>query len=297
VGRDAEGPAGPLHSGDEVIAYRIAGAYASHVVIPAASVVPKPPALSFEGASGLMLTGSTAVHALTVARVGRGDTVLIHGAAGGVGLMAVQLATSAGATVIGTASAARHDSLRALGALPVAYGDGVLERIEAAAPGGVDAALDLAGTVEAIDVSLALVNDRTRIVSIVRSQAAVDHGITLLGAGPGADPGTDIRDAARLELVRQVATGYPDDRAHGKAQIGPAQTDRKARLGGELLELGSRARSVDLNDEERPTGAGDPAAFGQSNARIRPVFPGAGGEHVVEGRVGEREALGPGPNG
>ena len=207
VGPDATGPAGPISVGDEVIAYRIGGAYADQVVIPAASVVPKPATLSFEGASGLMLTGCTAVHALTVTGVGSGDTVVIHGAAGGVGLMAVQLAVAAGATVIGTASAARHDALRSLGAVPVLYGDGLLERIEALAPDGVDAAIDMAGTVEAVDTSVALVKDHSRIASIVRSPRAIELGIALLGMGPGADPGTEIRDAARLELVEHVKAG------------------------------------------------------------------------------------------
>src|SRR5664280_3907712 len=97
-----------IHPGDEVVLYPIEGAYAAQVVVPASSVVPKPTTLSFEEASGLMLTGTTAVHALTVIGVGAGDTVVVHGAAGGVGLMAVQLAIGAGARVIGTASERNH---------------------------------------------------------------------------------------------------------------------------------------------------------------------------------------------
>jgi NADPH:quinone reductase-like Zn-dependent oxidoreductase len=78
VGDGAEGPAGPIHPGDEVVLYPIEGAYASQVVVPVSSVVPKPSTLTFEQASGLMLTGSTAVHALTVTGVGAGDTVVVN---------------------------------------------------------------------------------------------------------------------------------------------------------------------------------------------------------------------------
>jgi NADPH:quinone reductase len=203
----AEGPAGPIRAGDEVIAFRIAGAYAADVVVPASSVVPKPPTLPFEQAGGLMLTGATAVHALTVIHVDAGDTVLIHGAAGGVGLMAVQLAVDAGARVIGTASESGHALLREFGAEPVTYGPGLEARVRALAPGGVDAAIDTAGGDEALDTSLALVPQRDRIVTIVASRRAFDSGVKVIGGAPGADPGTEVRAAARLELTRLVADG------------------------------------------------------------------------------------------
>ena len=203
----AEGPRGPIRAGHEVIAFRIAGAYADDVVVPASSVLPKPSTLSFEEASGMMLTGVTAVHALTVVRVGAGETVLVHGAAGGVGLMAVQLAIDAGARVIGTTSESGRALVREFGAEPVAYGAGLEERVRALAPGGVDAAVDCAGGDEALDTSLALVADRARIVTIVASRRAFGSGIKVIGGAPGADPGTEIRTAARLELVRLAEDG------------------------------------------------------------------------------------------
>jgi NADPH:quinone reductase-like Zn-dependent oxidoreductase len=207
VGDQAVGPRGPIAVGDEVILYRASGAYADRVVLDAGSAVPKPPEMSFEEASGLMITGVTATHALTVTGVEQGDTVLIHGAAGGVGQMAVQLAVSRGARVIGTASQARHDVVRALGAEPVTYGDGLADRVRSLAPGGVDAAIDTVGTDEAIDVSLQLVADRNRIVTIAGFARGSEAGIKLIGGGPGADPGAAIRQAARLELVDLVAAG------------------------------------------------------------------------------------------
>ena len=107
VADGAEGPGGPVRVGDEVIAYRITGAYADDVTVPLASVIRKPSTLSFQEASGMLLTGVTAAHALAVIGLGADETVLIHGAAGGVGLMAVQLAVADGARVIGTASQVR----------------------------------------------------------------------------------------------------------------------------------------------------------------------------------------------
>jgi NADPH:quinone reductase len=207
VADGAEGPGGLIRAGDEVIAYRIAGAYADDVTVPASSVVPKPSTLSFDEASGLMLAGVTATHALAVVGAGAGDTVLIHGAAGGVGLMAVQLAVMAGARVIGTASQSGHGLVREFGAEPVTYGAGLEERVRALAPDGVDAAVDCAGGDEALDVSLALVADRGRIVTIVASRRAFDAGIKVIGGAPGADPGTEIRSAARLELARLAEGG------------------------------------------------------------------------------------------
>ncbi len=167
VGGPLEGPSGLIRPGDAVIVYPGSGTYASAILAPPSSVVAKPSTLTFEEASGLMLTGTTAVHALTVARVGSGDTVVLHGAAGGVGLMAVQLAVASGARVIATAGASAHDLLAGLGAEPVLYGEGLLERIRALAPNGLDAAVDLIGSDEAGDVSLALVADHSRLVTIV----------------------------------------------------------------------------------------------------------------------------------
>jgi NADPH:quinone reductase len=203
----ANGPSGPIRPGDEVIAYRIAGGYAAELVVPASSVLPKPKTLSFEQASGMMLTGVTAWHALAVTGVGAGETVLIHGASGGVGLMAVQLAVASGARVIGTASESGHALLREFGAEPVTYGAGLEDRVRALAPDGVDAAVDAAGGDEALDASLALVPQRDRIVTIVASKRAFDEGVKVIGGAPGADPGTEIRSAARVELARLAADG------------------------------------------------------------------------------------------
>ncbi|RZI87044.1 MAG: NADP-dependent oxidoreductase, partial [Microbacterium sp.] len=207
VGPDAVGPEGPIAVGDEVIAFRIAGAYAGDVVVPATAVIRKPASLDWPQAAGLMLTGATAVHLLTATDVGEGDTVLIHGASGGVGLMAVQLAALRGASVIATASEKRHGILEELGAEPVTYGEGLLDRVREVAPDGVDVALDLIGNAEALEVSLALVADRDRIPTIANFADGPAAGIKVLGGGPGADPGDEVRANARVPLARHAGDG------------------------------------------------------------------------------------------
>ena len=139
-----------------------------------------------------------------------GDTVLVHGVSGGVGRMAAQLAILRGARVIGTASSARHDELRELGVEPVVYGDGLAARVNELAPGGIDAAIDTVGTDEALDVSLQLMTDPARIVTIVNFAAALAAGAQAIGGGPGADPGREIRAAARLTLAGLLADGSLD---------------------------------------------------------------------------------------
>jgi NADPH:quinone reductase len=190
-----------------VIAFRASGAYASDLVVGEGALTPKPPALGWAEAAGLMLTGAAAWHTLEATGVGDGDTVLVHGASGGVGLMAVQLAGLRAARVIASAHPRNHDLLRELGVEPVAYGEGLLERVRSLAPDGVDVALDMVGTDEAMDVSLALVADRSRIATIANFERAPREGVRLLGNGPGADPGTAIRDAARAELARLAGAG------------------------------------------------------------------------------------------
>jgi NADPH:quinone reductase len=207
TGADATGPAGPVAVGDEVICFRAPGAYATELVLPATALVPKPASLKWPQAAALMLAGVTAWHALAAAGVQKGDTVLINGGSGGVGVMAVQLAVLRGARVVATGSPARHGFLQGLGAVPVAYGDGLQQRVLAAVPDGVDAALDLVGTDEAVDVSLALVPDRSRIATIAAFARGLDAGIKVLGGAPGADAGTEIRAAARLELARLTGEG------------------------------------------------------------------------------------------
>jgi NADPH:quinone reductase-like Zn-dependent oxidoreductase len=196
--------------GAEVLGFGQLNAYAEYLVVPAAQVTAKPAAMSWAQAGGFSAGAQTAHIALGELAVGTGDTVLIHGAAGSVGTMAVQLAVLAGATVIGTAAPANHEYLRSLGAIPVAYGDGLLDRVRALAP---DAALDCAGG-DALTVSLAVVKDRGRILTLVEHARAADLGIRVT---------PNLRSAARLaelaalhaggKLRMHIRATYPLERA------------------------------------------------------------------------------------
>lgn len=228
VGEDVEG----ITPGDEVIAYPATGAYADRLLVRATSVLPKPAGRSWEKAAGLMVTGVTAFHALTATHVGAGDTVLVHGASGGVGSAVVQLAHARGARVLGTASPANHEHLEDLKAVPLAYGPGLEDRVRRAAPHGITAAIDCAGTAEAIETSLALVPDRQRIATVAGHAHAAGTGIRLLGAGAGSDPGTEVRRRARAELLRQWDLHHLDVRIGATFHLADAARAHRVGRGG-----------------------------------------------------------------
>ena len=200
--------AGDLPAGDEVIVHPVSGAYADRVVAKAGSCVPKPPAMSWEEAAGLMLTGTAAAHLVAVTGVADGDVVLLNGAAGGVGLYAAQLARQRGARVLGTALPADHEVLREMGVEPFDFREDVQTWVLQQAPDGVDAVLDAVGAPPVLDLSLAVARDQHRIATLIPSPAAAERGIRQLGFGEGADPGTELRAAARLDLVRGVEEGW-----------------------------------------------------------------------------------------
>ncbi|MGO2862506.1 MAG: NADP-dependent oxidoreductase [Brevibacterium sp.] len=164
--------------GDEVIAYArkdvlSTGTFAEKVAVPVRSVAPKPKSLSWEQAGGLPLAGGTALRTLEALGEIDGKTVLVHGASGGVGSFAVQIARASGARVIGTASERNHDYLRELGAEPVAYGEGVVERILEAAGGKVDGVVDYVG--EQLETTLAVLADGGTHASVADPSVS-EHG-------------------------------------------------------------------------------------------------------------------------
>lgn len=173
---DQVGPDVSLEVGAEVLGFSLLNSYAEYIVVPATDVTPKPPGLPWEVAGALTAAVQTADIAINQLNPAAGETLLVHAAAGAVGTVAVQLAIRRGAIVIGTAREENHAYLRDLGAIPVAYGDGLASRVRALAPGGVDAALDGAGGA-ALDVSLELVPDRGRILTMVDHDKADELGI------------------------------------------------------------------------------------------------------------------------
>ncbi|HET6939863.1 MAG TPA: NADP-dependent oxidoreductase [Nocardioides sp.] len=194
--------------GSEVIVHPVTGAYADRVVAKESSCVPKPAGLPWEQAAGLMLTGTAAAHLVAATAVGDGDTVLLNGAAGGVGLYAAQLARRRGARVLGTALPEDHDVLREMGVEPFDFREDVEAWVREQAPDGVDAVLDAVGAPPVLDLSLAVVKDRSRVATLIPSPAAAERSITQLGFGKGADPGTELRAAARFDLVTGVEEGW-----------------------------------------------------------------------------------------
>jgi len=143
---------------------------------------PIPPSLDFVGAAGLTVAVETAARTLDLLDVGAGQTVLVNGAAGAVGISTVQLARERGAKVIGTASAANHDYLRSFGAEPTTYGDGLVERVRELAPDGVDRAIDDAGG-GALPALVALAGGPEHVVTIADYQGAQETGVAMTG-GP-----------------------------------------------------------------------------------------------------------------
>src|SRR3954471_1423290 len=191
--------------GDPVLAFRIDGGYATALTVPAADVFAKPDALGFAEAANRLLAGATAAEMLHVSRVAEGETVVVHGASGAVGVSVVQQARRLGARLVGTASERHFDTVRRFGATPVRYGDGLQERLREAAPEGFAVALDTVGTDEAVDVSPALVGDRSRVVTIAAAQRAAAEGIVMIG---GMQPSSAaFRDQARAGLIAQAGAG------------------------------------------------------------------------------------------
>jgi deazaflavin-dependent oxidoreductase (nitroreductase family) len=185
--------------------------HADFVLIKAANLVAKPANVSWEVAGGLYVVGTTAYAALAAVGVEPGETVVVSGAAGGVGSLAVQLAKHRGATVIGLASPANHEWLVAHGVIPVSYGDGVAERITAAAGGTVDAFIDTFGA-DYIKLAINLGVAPQRIDTIINFADAARYGTKTDGNSKAATAEvlTELLDLIdRGELEVPIAATYP----------------------------------------------------------------------------------------
>ncbi|OSP39443.1 alcohol dehydrogenase [Streptomyces sp. 13-12-16] len=213
------GPAVPEFAvGDEVIGYvredvLSRGTFAEYVAAPARTLARKPRALSFEEAAGLPLAGLTAYQVLhRVLEVKRGETVLVHAAAGGVGSVAVQLAAHLGARVIGTASERNHDFVRGLGGEPVSHGEGLAERVRGLAPEGVDAVFDSVGG-DALKASANLLAPEGRLASITDPEV-VGYGGRYWFVRPDPQDLQHLSDLADQGTVTiHVSETFPLDRA------------------------------------------------------------------------------------
>jgi NADPH:quinone reductase-like Zn-dependent oxidoreductase len=189
--------------GDKVIGFsEKRAAQAELVLVDVDNLTSKPNSVSWEVAGGLYVAGVTAWGAVHSVQLDKGETVVISAAAGGVGSLAVQLARRAGATVIGLASEHNHEWLQTHGVIPVVYGDGVTDRIKAAAPGGIDAFIDTHGD-GYVELALALGVAVERINTIADFAAAAKYGVK-------TEPGTHGRPGAEVlaELAALVVDGH-----------------------------------------------------------------------------------------
>jgi len=199
--------------GDEVIGFtHDRASQAELVVVDAQNVTPRPSAVSWEAAGALFVAGTTAYAVVRAVAPAEGDVLAVSGAAGGVGTLAVQLARNAGATVIGIAGEHHHDWLREHGAIPVAYGDGLAERIrDAAGSSGLDAFIDTFGS-GYVDLAIELGVAPQRIDTIIDWDAAERHGVKTDGNMAGASADT-LAELARLiaegRLEVPIARVYP----------------------------------------------------------------------------------------
>ncbi|MBF6127536.1 NADP-dependent oxidoreductase [Nocardia brasiliensis] len=222
--------------GDRVFGGALSRAVADFVVVEAAAgtaaneVHHTPEGVDDRTAATLTIAGRTASAALAVVDPGPGDTVLIGGAGGGVGVFAVQLARLAGARVIGTGSAASADYLRDLGAEPVAYGDGMEERVRALAPGGITAAIDLFGTETVYAAKkLGVPDGRITLIATQLDGIASANGAN---AAPGKlEELADLVAAGRLRVP--IAASYPIEQIRTAVEL---QASRRVK-GKVVIEL------------------------------------------------------------
>lgn len=191
--------------GDRVAIGSTNGTYATHLAVKTENLDRLPDAVTAAEGAGLSIPVGTAYQCLRSLDVGEGDILLVHAGSGAVGQAAIQFAAARGARVVATGSPARHEQLRELGAIPVAYGEGLADRVRAAVDGNITVALDCIGTDEAINTSLELVADRERIATIVRGPDAASFGIRAFSGG-SPEPLTAQELAWRAEAVG-VAVG------------------------------------------------------------------------------------------
>jgi len=211
------GPGAPEFApGDEVVGYvrgEVAhrnGGYAELVAADVRALARKPHNADWRQAAGLPLSGLTGYQAIGQLGVTAGEVLLVHGAAGGTGSTATQIALARGARVIGTAAPGNHDYLRSLGAEPVRYGDGLVERVRALAPHGVDAVLDVAGR-DVLATTPEVGSPGVRTATVVAS--AYPGTRQVFARQDPADLAAVVALVEAGRLTVRVAASYPLDRA------------------------------------------------------------------------------------
>ncbi|MDQ2789034.1 MAG: NADP-dependent oxidoreductase [Actinomycetota bacterium] len=226
-----------FHAGDEVLGFSwLRSSHATHTVVPEAQLIAKPAGLAWEVAGALDVAGTTAYAAVRGVDPQPGEVVAVSAATGGVGALVVQLLVQRGVRVLGIASASSAAWLTAHGAIPVQYGDGVGDRLRAAAPNGIDAFIDLFGP-EYLRLGVDLGVPADRMDTIVFSPDATELGVKMAGAAALAEvelPAVlgelaDLLTDGTIELP--IAATYPLDRVADAFE----QLERRHTLGKIVL--------------------------------------------------------------
>ena len=201
-------------AGDEVLGWSwTRSSHAEYVTVPAGQLIRKPAGLSWPVAGAMYVVAVTAYAAVRAVSAGPGDTVVVSAAAGGVGTVVVQLLKVRGASVIGIASAANHAWLTAHGVTPVTYGDGLADRLRAAAPDGIDAFIDLFGP-DYVRLAVDLGVPLDRIETTIAFAAAQEYGTKAEGSSDASTTDvlaemTDLVASGQVEIP--IAASYPLD--------------------------------------------------------------------------------------
>lgn len=229
--------------GDRVAIGGTVGTYATLLAVKVENLDLLPDAVTAAEGAGLSIPVGTAYQCLRSLEVGEGDVLLVHAGSGAVGQATIQFAVAWGATVVATGSPTRHEQLRELGAIPVAYGDGLAGRVRAAVDRDITVALDCIGTDEAIETSLELVKDRNRIATIVRGPDAASFGIRAFSGG-APEPLTAQEQAWRAEgvgvAVELIAAG------DFQVELGPELPLSEAAQAHELVEAHAAGGKITL---------------------------------------------------
>ncbi|MFJ3235049.1 NADP-dependent oxidoreductase [Streptomyces sp. NPDC086787] len=218
---DAVGEGADAAVGDEVLGATVGGGYSEYALLE--RPVDKPAALSWEVAASLVTVARTAFRVLGQLGVREGQTLLVHGAGGSVGTVAVQLAVARGITVVATAGEHDDERITALGATTVRYGDGWVQRVKSAAPQGVDSVFDASGAGVLAD-SVALTGESAHVITIADMSAA-QHGVRFSAGGD------DQAEDSLPQLVRLAAAGMltlPVWRTYPLEQAATAHADLEA---------------------------------------------------------------------
>ncbi|MDZ8173269.1 quinone oxidoreductase family protein [Microbacterium xanthum] len=242
VGTGVEG----LRAGMPVVVAGAQGLYAEAAVVPASTVTARPADVDAHLGAAVGIPAATAYQALRSLSVASGDRLLVHGGSGSVGQAVIQFAVSWGATVIATTSARRADRVERLGALPVRYGEGLLDRVRAVSD-HVDVALDCAGTDDAIETSVAVVGDRSRVATLVRGADAPRWGIEAY-AGGAAHGLTEQQQMWRREAI-PVTLGLVAAGAF-EIELGPRYPLSQAARAHEDVERGTEGKILLVPDQD-----------------------------------------------